>query len=82
MQPLPTKPNELKALAASLLGQLQARDEVIIERDRLIAERERELAARLQELQQVTALGLPASFFFGLLAGFDQSAQPSSRRVF
>ncbi len=56
MQPLPTKPNELKALAASLLGQLQARDEVIIERDRLIAERERELAARLQELQQVTAL--------------------------
>ncbi len=37
MQPLPTNPNELKALAASLLGQLQARDLALGRRNWLFA---------------------------------------------
>lgn len=44
-QSLPTNPNELKALAASLLGQLQARDLEIVLRDREIGQRDREIEA-------------------------------------
>jgi transposase len=56
VQPLPTNPSELKALAASLLEQLQARDLSIAEQRRIIDDRDRELATRLQELREVTAL--------------------------
>jgi len=70
VQRLPTKPDALKALASSLLSELQGRDEALRHRDQTIAEhqraiteqqqlldaRERELAARLQELEQATAL--------------------------
>ena len=70
VQRLPTDPDALKALAASLLGQVQARDEAIASRERAIRERDqklveqeqqleagkRELAARLQELSHATAL--------------------------
>ncbi len=70
MQRQPTNPDALKALASSLLGDLQARDEALRHRDREIAEhqraiaeqaqqldaRDREMAARLQELEQATAL--------------------------
>ena len=70
LQRLPTNPDALKALASSLLGELQAQDEALRQRDQRIAEhqraiaeqeqllnaRDRELAARLQELEQATAL--------------------------
>ncbi len=70
VQRLPTNPDALKALASSLLSELQGRDEALRHRDQTIAEhqraiteqqqlldaRERELAARLQELEQATAL--------------------------
>ena len=70
VQRLPTDPDALKALASSLLRQVQAHDEAIASREQAIRERDqklveqeqllearnRELAARLQELSHATAL--------------------------
>jgi transposase len=52
VNPLPTNPSELKALALSLLGELRARDEAIIQRDRQLNNKDQVIADRERSIDE------------------------------